>query len=111
LVEAVALVVDERAATAGEVVLFDDGDAQAGFGEARGEGYAAGSSAWRVTLATVGYGSFHWSLVPRTDNDGGFGLLVHGGHAHLHDYTETRPTRQVFWGHRAYKAACSDIHA
>ena len=36
LVEAVALVVDQAAAAAGEGVLLEDGDFEAGFGEACG---------------------------------------------------------------------------
>jgi len=36
LVEAVATVVDETAAAAGEVVLFQDGDFEAGVGKAGG---------------------------------------------------------------------------
>lgn len=45
LVEAVALVVHEGAAAAGEGVLFEDGDGEACFGKAGGEGYAAGAGA------------------------------------------------------------------
>jgi hypothetical protein len=41
----VAALVDEGATAAGEVVLLDDGDAQAGFGEAGGEGDASSSGA------------------------------------------------------------------
>lgn len=46
LVEAVAFVVDQAAAPAGEGVLFEDGDAEAGFGEACGGCYAAYAGAW-----------------------------------------------------------------
>ena len=45
MVEAVAIVVDEGAAAAGEVVLFDYGHAQTGFGEASCESNASRSSA------------------------------------------------------------------
>jgi hypothetical protein len=41
----VALVVNQRAATASEVVLLDNRDAEAGLGQTRGEGNTTGSSA------------------------------------------------------------------
>jgi hypothetical protein len=48
LVEAVAFVVDQAAAAAGEGVLFEDGDFEAGFGEAGGGADAAYSGAYNV---------------------------------------------------------------
>ena len=46
LIEAVALVVDQAAAAAGEGVLLEYGDFEAGFGEARGGADAAYSGAY-----------------------------------------------------------------
>jgi hypothetical protein len=46
LVEAMAFVVDQAAAAAGEGVLLEDGDFEAGFGEAGGGADAAYSGAW-----------------------------------------------------------------
>lgn len=46
LIEAVALVVDQAAAAAGEGVLLEDGDFEAGFGEAGGGADAAYSGAY-----------------------------------------------------------------
>ena len=52
MVEAVAAVMDQTAAAAGEVVLFQDGDFEAGVGEAGGGGDAAYAGAWEDVLAS-----------------------------------------------------------
>lgn len=54
LVEAVAVLVDEGAAAAGEGVLFEDGDVEAGFGEVRCRRDAADAGACGESMSVWG---------------------------------------------------------